>query len=455
MTPIPPTPSSPLEGFLPAVPPLSGEFEAVMGPAVEPDRPKRTAPASLDATAIASGMAAQGLVLLLPPLPGLPVFPVARPDVGGRRLHAPLVAELGGPWGVDVGLRITVLEASGGGSEVPWTGPEAPDPEFVQWIEEAIQGVPTGPSPGGGESMDTLPPADEPGAPAGVFDGPGLDRAYDRVSPRTTTPPMPPPGASSVMAPMASLGLGGGPTAAVEPTGRPAPTPLSSTLSPEDADADTEEVTRGPDTSRRIDPSGGEDSASTESGDTDDTYHVSDTTQPGVEVAALSPTFFPEARGVAGDPQTAVDPDPASGEPGASLLHTLPSRLRLAVEDAGGMWELDLHRHAGVMDLVLRGGDDLRLVVRDAWRELREATATPGVDPGAIRWEPTAPPSSVASPDSADAGQPSTSSGNGEPTPEFERWRSLVEGRVDRRKPGANQPPPPGLSASHLLDRRL
>ncbi len=423
MNPIPPSPPPP-EGLPVPARPAPGEFESVLGPIVAAERPKRPG---------VHPQLPMGAVPLLPPLPGLPLFPVARPDGTTTRTGSPPArggtTELAGPWGIEVGLRITVLEASGGSVDSPSPGTDAPDPEIVRWIEEAIRGLPVTEPPGSETGLSNARPRDASAAAAPVAaNGPAF------AAPTPGRQPLEP----GSLAPA----VGVSPAAVVPSFGVPVAASLEreETTAPTSPDARTR---RGGRTSLRS-----ESPTSEESSDTSEPFRRhADEPLSLLDPGALAPDRSVLATSAPAEP----DADPLPRDPTEALTHSLPGRLRLAVEDAAGAWELDLHRHAGVMDLVLRGGDDLRLLVRDAARELREAVSAPGALPGRVEWESDAAPSAAAPSQASE--QPATSSGTDQ-QPEFERWRSLVEGRVHRRKPGANRPPD-SVAPAHILDRRL
>lgn len=482
MNPIPPTPppsGSPTEGT--ALPTASGEFAQILD-ATEPGPPRRRSPAA------ASPALPPGAVPLLPPLPGLPNFPVARPGTLPPPVEgAPQSTPVRGPWGVELGLRITVLEASGAAAPDEGVPGELPDPEILRWISEAIGEPPVLPVPSAG-----LPPV-----------GPGVATPVAAAPTRALSAPAT-AGVAPVTGPVDAVLTSSGTTTpgAAGPAPEPA-TPSAPTL-PHPGVAETR-------------PSGwSADDTSTRLADVSAAGPAEAAPPPGIRtspgVRAPTPRERERARGSRGAGRPEPRPSPRGGETpsdapsdprptdvvldreswieagftgGAALGHfptelprpvapadpldldlddtadlappVLPGRLRMAIEDAEGAWELDLHRHAGVMDLVLRGGDDLRLVVRDAWRELREAVATPQAPPGEVRWERASPPSVEAAASgttSGDAGgQGAGGQGAGDHASEFERWRSLVDTPVDRRKSGANEPP--DGASTHILDRRL
>ena len=419
MNPILPRPPSPAGLPAPARP-APGEFESVLGPVVAAERPKR---------ADVHPLLPMGAIPLLPPLPGLPLFPVVRPDGAPLPAGSPTApggrTEFTGPWGIEMGLRITVLEASGGGEDSPSPGTDGADPDIVRWIEEAIRGVPTSEVPGVETGVASARPRSESVEPGPVAaNGP----AYSSPSegPRALDPARRHAAPAELVAAAALVAPALEPMDAAAP---PAP--------------DAHRARRGGRPAPRAERTPTEDASNTREPahrDTEETTAIFDPR-----------TLVSERAVMAASPPAESEADLLPHDPGAALTHSLPGRLRLAVEDAAGAWELDLHRHAGVMDLVLRGGDDLRLLVRDAARELREAVSAPGALPGQVRWESPAAPTGVAP--SAASEQASTSSGTDQ-QPTFERWRSLVEGRVPRRKPGANRSPDP-VAAAHILDRRL
>lgn len=153
-----------------------------------------------------------------------------------------------------------------------------------------------------------------------------------------------------------------------------------------------------------------------------------------------------EGHDASGDASVEPAESAAAVDPGI-----LPARLRLAVEDVLGAWEMDLHRHAGVMDLVLRGDSALESVVAASREDLERAVASAGDRAGSVRWE------SVGTLEGASL--QSGFSGEGE-RGSFERWRSLVETPTARRPADpANQVTsptlPPGPEAGRLLHRML
>jgi len=153
----------------------------------------------------------------------------------------------------------------------------------------------------------------------------------------------------------------------------------------------------------------------------------------------------------AGESVAAVEGAPAPVPAAATADRAeswVPGRLLLAVEDGSGAWEMDLHRHHGVMDLVLRGGDDLGLLVRDHWRELREALAAPGERPGEIRHELVV--SATAAPDAGASGREGA-----EERGAFERWRSVIEAHDAAPVGRAPANLPADVGATRLVDRRL